>query len=347
MRNILNSPKKKIAAAAVAVLLIAGIILLATASAGASNTTRGIGLEKSIAVALTDAGLKEEQVSNLHGYFDKEDGIDAYDVSFNANGYEYEYSIKAADGAILECKVEAPDGQLVTPEDALDIGLDEALAAALDHAGLKKDDVEITKSKKDFDDGALVYEFKFHDGKAEYEYDIDATTGKVRTFSREVIPQKSGNADSGKSEAGSSGSSVNDSSGKAGSTSSAGESTSKPAAESSAPSAPQGSSSSSSASGYIGADKAKSIALNDAGVSAAAASFTKAKLDRDDGRYVYEIDFYTSEYEYDYEIDATTGKILDRDAEPLDDWDDDDDDDDDDDWDDDWDDDDWDDDWDD
>lgn len=333
MRNILNSPKKKIAAAAVAVLLIAGIILLATASAGASNTTRGIGLEKSIAVALTDAGLKEEQVSNLHGYFDKEDGIDAYDVSFNANGYEYEYSIKAADGAILECKVEAPDGQLVTPEDALDIGLDEALAAALDHAGLKKDDVEITKSKKDFDDGALVYEFKFHDGKAEYEYDIDATTGKVRTFSREVIPQKSGTSESdSKADT----PSVPDTAQKP-AENSAQKPEQKPAQSSSADS------SDAASSGYIGADKAKSIALNDAGVSAAAASFTKAKLDRDDGRYVYEIDFYTSEYEYDYEIDATTGKILDRDAEPLDDWDDDDDDDDDDDWDDD----DWDDDWDD
>jgi len=301
MRNILNTPKKKIAAAAAAALLIAGILLLATASAGASNTTRGIGLEKSIAVALADAGLKQEQVSNLQGYFDREDGIDAYDISFRANGYEYEYSIKAADGAVLESQIEAPDGHLVTAEEALDIGLDKALAAALQHAGLKKSEVEITRSKKDLDDGALLYEFEFYDKSAEYEYDIDAVTGNVRSFSREVFKQAS--------DAASESNSGSDSSSAGGSTS-----------------VNSGSTAADSASGYIGADKAKSIALSNAGVSVSDAVFTRAKLDRDDGRYLYEIDFYTADYEYDYEVDAITGKILDRDSEPLDDWDDDDDD---------------------
>ena len=72
-------------------------------------------------------------------------------------------------------------------------------------------------------------------------------------------------------------------------------------------------------------DKAKSIALNHTGVKASAATFTKAKLDKDDGHYDYEIVFYAGGVEYEYEIDATTGKIRDYDSERMedDDWDDD------------------------
>ena len=64
------------------------------------------------------------------------------------------------------------------------------------------------------------------------------------------------------------------------------------------------------ASTYITADKAKEIALADAGVTAAEAVFLKARLDFDDGRMVYEVEFYSGNTEYDYDIDATTGAIL-------------------------------------
>lgn len=60
---------------------------------------------------------------------------------------------------------------------------------------------------------------------------------------------------------------------------------------------------------YISADKAQSIALQHAGVSASDATFRKAHLDRDDGIYVYELEFVSGDLEYDYEIHATTGAI--------------------------------------
>ena len=313
MKEFLTSTKGKIAAAAVGILVVIGIILLATGSAGAANTTRGIGLDKSVAVALADAGLKEDQVANLQGHFETDDGLDAYDVSFTANNYEYEYTIKASDGAILECKIESPEGLHVTAEEARDIGQDKALSQALAHAGLKKSEVELTKSRKSSDDGAIVYEFDFLKDNVEYEYEVDGTTGGVREFSREVLDKKAGtSADGNSSQAG--GTLEDSGSGSSNGSDSSGSSGGKDSA------ADNGGGSSS----YIGADKAKSIALSDAGVKAATATFTTAKLDRDDGRYVYEIDFYTTDTEYDYEIDATTGKILERDSEPLDDRDDDD-----------------------
>lgn len=61
--------------------------------------------------------------------------------------------------------------------------------------------------------------------------------------------------------------------------------------------------------------QAKEIALKDAGVSAAEASFTEAKLDTDDGQKVYEIEFIHQGVEYDYEINANTGKIISSDKE--------------------------------
>ena len=303
MKEFFASSKGKIAAAAVGILLVAAIILLATTGAGASSTTRGIGLDKSIAVALADAGLKQDQVTGLQGHFDRDGSIDAYDVSFQANGFDYEYSIKAADGSILECSIEAPDGRRVTAEQALDIGPEKALAAALKHAGVKESDAELTKSKKDQDDGRIVYEFDFIKGDTKYEYQIDGATGSIDEFSKEVIA--SAKADAAKSEVPKAGTATgsSNSTGNAGTSSSAG---------------------GSGSSDYIGVDKAKSIALKDAGLNASAVTFTRAKLDRDDGRSEYEIDLYTADREYDYEIDAASGKILDRESEPLDDWDDDD-----------------------
>ena len=68
----------------------------------------------------------------------------------------------------------------------------------------------------------------------------------------------------------------------------------------------------------ITAERAKEIALNHAGLTASQVTFARADLDRDDGRLVYDVEFYTSDYkEYDYEIDASTGAVLsyDYDAE--------------------------------
>lgn len=58
------------------------------------------------------------------------------------------------------------------------------------------------------------------------------------------------------------------------------------------------------------ADRAKEIALTHAELEEANVTFVTAKLDTDDGRQVYEIEFYSGNIEYDYDIDASTGDIL-------------------------------------
>ncbi len=60
-------------------------------------------------------------------------------------------------------------------------------------------------------------------------------------------------------------------------------------------------------------EQAKSIALNDAGLTQA--EFTKAKQDYDDGRQVYEIEFRANGKEYEYDIESSTGRILKADTD--------------------------------
>jgi len=64
----------------------------------------------------------------------------------------------------------------------------------------------------------------------------------------------------------------------------------------------------------ISMDEAKQISL----AKEPSAKIVGAKLDRDDGKYYYEIEMETSKYEIEIEIDALTGKIIDLDYDDRD-----------------------------
>ena len=68
-------------------------------------------------------------------------------------------------------------------------------------------------------------------------------------------------------------------------------------------------------SGDIGHAKAKSIALNHAGVSESKAYDMEIELDEEDGMLVYEVEFKSGGMEYSYEINAATGAIVKQEAE--------------------------------
>ena len=69
------------------------------------------------------------------------------------------------------------------------------------------------------------------------------------------------------------------------------------------------------ASGDIGYAKAKSVALNHAGVSEGKAHDMDIELDDEGGRLIYEVEFKSGNMEYSYEINAATGAILKHEAE--------------------------------
>ena len=66
------------------------------------------------------------------------------------------------------------------------IGKEAAVNAALAHAGLKRADVRDLKCELDRENGVMVYEVEFESGLFDYEYDIDAVTGKILKSKKEL-----------------------------------------------------------------------------------------------------------------------------------------------------------------
>ena len=63
---------------------------------------------------------------------------------------------------------------------------DEALKKALEHAHLKRDQVDyVKKVELDYEHGRKIYEVTFYKDGYEYEYDIDAESGKVLKFEKD------------------------------------------------------------------------------------------------------------------------------------------------------------------
>ena len=61
---------------------------------------------------------------------------------------------------------------------------------------------------------------------------------------------------------------------------------------------------------YITLEKAKEIALAQADVNAADAVFDDKEFDHDDGTAIFELEFTANGVEYEYDVDAVTGKVL-------------------------------------
>ena len=172
----------------------------------------------------------------------------------------------------------------------------EAAEFAFMDADVKADEVTNLRTHLEKDDGVYVYDIEFYVGNIEYEYEIRAEDGVVLEKDKE---DKSRNVKTDTAA---------DSDGRAPSEDTAADSDSRAPSEDS-------SASSAADNKYISVDRAKQIALQDAGLEEEEVIFTAAKFEDDDGRKEYDIEFYCGSLEYEYEIDALTGRILDSDVE--------------------------------
>ncbi len=152
-----------------------------------SNNNNGyISVEAAKQKALDDAGVKAEDAVFLKAYYDSDDIVPHYDVKFEANGYEYEYEVKASDGSVLEKDVDK-ERKPVNSVPASDeyISEDKAKSIAFDHASVKAADVKFSKAELDRDDLIVHYDVEFVAGNFEYEYEINAESGKVIASDKE------------------------------------------------------------------------------------------------------------------------------------------------------------------
>ena len=271
--------------------ITAALLIAALAVPAAAAATADIGVEKAKEAALSHAGVAESDTVFLIAEADYDDGRKEYEVEFYAGGTEYDYTIDAASGRVLKFDTElewysADDDAGYGWQNV--IGKQKAQEIALADAGVAAGDALHLIVKPDWDDGVRIYEVEFYTASQEYDYEIHAETGDILSRDREA--EWNGTAASGSSNTGST--SSTGSTGSTGSTASA-------------------------STTDIGEAKARSVALSHAGISESSTSYIYAKKDWDDGRRVYDVEFWADGKEYDYEILASNGTILsyDYDAE--------------------------------
>ena len=160
---------------------------------------------------------------------------------------------------------------------AMPIGRDAAAYAAEQYAGTTALDSVTAEVDPELDESPAHYEVELQTAWGEFEYLVDAYTGKVLSGQKDLPTTVSAQNEAA-----------------------------KPSGQKPAPSG---------AAQDIGYAKAKSIALNHAGVSESKAYDMDIELDEEDGKLVYEVEFKSGGMEYDYEIDAATGTILQQEAE--------------------------------
>ncbi len=150
------------------------------------NNKGYISVEAAKQKALDDAAVKAEDALFLKAYYDSDDIIPHYDVKFEANGYEYEYEVKASDGIILDKDVDKERKPVNKPSASNEyISADKAKAIAYDHASVNPADVKFSKAELDHDDMIVHYDVEFVVGDFEYEYEINAKSGKVIASDKE------------------------------------------------------------------------------------------------------------------------------------------------------------------
>ncbi len=245
-----------------------------------ASKTDIISTDKAKEIALNHANVKKADAKQLKAEYDIDDGVKLYEVEFDSGKYEYDYEINAVTGKIIKSHKELDDdynnnnvstpvnnsvSSVVSKVSTQLISADRAKEIALNHAGVKKADAKLLKAEYDVDDGVKKYEVEFNSGKYEYDYEINAESGKIIKNHKELD---------------------DDYTDKGGVTSSQ--------------EAPE----------LLTAEQAKSAALKHAGISYDKAKFENAELDEDDGIAKYEISFKVGNVEYDYEINAKTGAVI-------------------------------------
>lgn len=175
-----------------------------------SNTTASnasdIGKDSAKEIALKHANVKEADISNLTIYLETEDGVPVYDVEFHIADKKYDYEITAADGTIYASDVEVKNSANTknngttggtttgnattgngTAADSATPAVSEAEAkkAALEKVSGATEEHLTMKYKHE--DGRYVYDGEIRYNQKEYDFEIDANTGKFLEWTEEHI----------------------------------------------------------------------------------------------------------------------------------------------------------------
>lgn len=292
VRNILSNRTVKSAAIVSCAVLLVG---LGSFSALEVKATEGkndnINLEKATTIALEDAKFKDSDVTKVKGSYESDDGKLKYEIKFIADGKEYEYDINGKTGEILDKSVEKIEVNKPVEKKSEVVKPVEKEPAVV--KPVEKDPVVENISAADAKAIALKDANVSSDVRAKVElseddgilyYDVEFISGS-NEYDYDINAKTGAILDKSVER----------------------EETEKPVEKPVEK----------PAESKISVDEAKAIALKDAKLSNV--TFLKAELDRDDGVSYYDIEFVSGEYEFEYEINASTGSILDKSVDREDD----------------------------
>ena len=170
------------------------------------------------------------------------------------------------------------------------IGADAAAEAALKHSKVNEKDADISSVLLVEQNGMMLYEVCFSTKDNQYEYLLDASTGRVESWSKAAIAEpvtEPAIAASGELKP-----------------TASPEPTASPAPEK-------------NATVLIGEDEAKKLAMGHANITEKDLSSISCKLELEGLNLIYDIEMKTKLMEYDYEVDAISGEIVGFDIAPL------------------------------
>ncbi len=285
-------------------------------SLGTASDKAYIGQEKAKQAAISHAGASADKLTEYEIELDFEHGVMVYEVEFKCEGFEYDYEIDAVTGAVLKSEKE-PDNDYVPPRtdtaqpetgSSSQTGgnapqIDNSSSPANNgntpqtnqNPGQASSEDQNSKasyiSEEQAKNAALSHAGVSANAITAYESDLDREHGimvydidfKCEGFEYDYeIDAATGSVLKNQKERD----------------------------DDYIPAQSGGSQTSGGSGSYIGEASAKEIAFTHAGVAANTVYEYESDLDDEHGKMIYEIEFKSGNYEYEYEIDAVSGSVL-------------------------------------
>ena len=193
------------------------------ANQNVDSKSNKITVDEAKKIALNHANLTSKEVSFINAEADMDNGVEFYDIELYNNNKEYDYEISAADGKIIEYDYDvegygestnvsnnnssntnkqnsnksntnttnnkANNNQNTNTNSNTSsnkISADKAKKIALNHANLTSNQVSYVQVEADFDDYTPSYDVEFYHNNVEYSYEINANTGNIISFEKDI-----------------------------------------------------------------------------------------------------------------------------------------------------------------
>lgn len=158
------------------VLALSGVAM--TGNTVEASTNGFIAMEKARAIAVKSVG---GNVTDIELKRKKSGGT--YEVEVQSKGYEYELVIHAKTGKILSKDKDDLDD--LDDDDVIKFNKKFITAAAAEKIALKKAKGTVVKVALENDDNRVIYEIEIESNTNEYDFDIDALSGKILDFDKD------------------------------------------------------------------------------------------------------------------------------------------------------------------